>query len=108
MPATVRRYDGIDTTRTDEIASKVDETLIPKLSGLEGFQGYYLIDAGDGTMTSIGLFENSAQGEESTRLVADWVRNEQFESAIPSPPTITTRTVVAYNNAAQDALAGVV
>jgi hypothetical protein len=107
MHATVRRYDGIDTTRTDEIARKVDETLIPKLSGLEGFQSYYLIDAGNGAMTSIGLFENSAQGEESTRLVADWVRDEQF-AAIPSPPTITTGTVVAYSNAAQDALAGVV
>jgi hypothetical protein len=108
MYATVRRYDGIDTTRSEEIVRKVDETLIPRLSELEGFQGYYLIDAGGGALTSIGLFERSAQGEESTRLVAEWVRDEQLESAIPNPPTLTTGTVVAHKNAAQHALAAAV
>jgi hypothetical protein len=36
MDATVRRYDGIDTTRSEEIVRKVDETLIPAPSELEG------------------------------------------------------------------------
>jgi hypothetical protein len=108
MHATVRRYDGVDTTRSEEIVRKVDETLIPRLSELEGFEGYYLIDAGGGALTSIGFFERSAQGEESTRLVAEWVRDEQFESALPNPPTLTTGTVVVHKNAAQHALAAAV
>ena len=108
MHATVRRYDGIDATRSEEIVRKVEETLVPALSELEGFEGYYLIDSGAGAMTSIGFFQGSAQAEESTRLVAEWVRDEQFESALPNPPTITTGTVVAHKNAPQGALAGVV
>ena len=105
MHATVRRYDGIETTRSDEVVRKVGETLIPKLSKLEGFGGYYLIDSGGGAMTSIGFFETSAQGEASTRLVADWVRDEHFESALPNPPEITSGTVVGHKNAPQGALA---
>ena len=54
-------------------------------------------------MTSIGFFEESAQ---STRLVADWVRDEHFAAAMPNPPKITTGTVVAHKNAAPAALAG--
>jgi hypothetical protein len=98
MHATVRRYDGIDTTRSDEIVRKVGETLIPKLSKLEGFKGYYLIDSGGGAMTSFGLFEGPERGEESTRLVTDWVREEHLEAAIPNPPKITSGKVVAQES----------
>jgi len=67
-----------------------------------------LIDPGAGALASIVLSERSAQGEESTRLVAEWVRDEEFESALPNPPTITTGTVVAHKNAAQHAVAAAV
>ena len=50
MHATVRRYEGVDTSRTDELTSKVNETLLPKLSNIPGFKGYYLLDAGNGVM----------------------------------------------------------
>ena len=37
MHATVRRYEGVDASRTDELTKKVNETLIPRLSKLPGF-----------------------------------------------------------------------
>ena len=43
-----------------------------------------LIDSGAGALASIVVSERSAQGEESTRLIAEWVRGDEFESA---PPT---------------------
>jgi hypothetical protein len=46
MYATVRRYDGIDKLRSEEITRKVDDSLLPSLRELPGFGGYYLIDAG--------------------------------------------------------------
>ncbi len=52
MHATIRRYDGVDQNRTIELTSKVNETLVPKLSKLPGFAGYYLIEAGDGVFSS--------------------------------------------------------
>ena len=55
MHATIRRYDGVDQNRTTELTSKVNETLVPKLRKLPGFAGYYLIEAGDGIFSSLGL-----------------------------------------------------
>jgi hypothetical protein len=96
MHATVRRYEGVDQSRTDELTKKVDETLLPSLSKLPGFEGYYLIEAGNGVMSSIGIFETSAQAEESTRVAATWVREEKLETALPNAPKITDGKVIAH------------
>jgi hypothetical protein len=72
---------------------------VPKLRKLPGFEGYYLIDAGNGVFSSLGLFETSEQGKESTSLVAEWIRDEKLESLIPNEPRITTGRVVAHTNA---------
>ena len=98
MHATVRRYEGVDQSRTDELTKKVDESLMPRLSELPGFEGYYLIEAGNGVMSSIGLFDNSAQADESTRVAANWVREEKLETALPNPPKITDGEVIVHKN----------
>ena len=98
MHATVRRYEGVDQSRTDELTKKVDETLLPRLSKLPGFEGYYLIEAGNGVMSSIGLFDNSAQADESTRVAANWVREEKLETALPNPPKMTDGEVIVHKN----------
>jgi hypothetical protein len=98
MHATVRRYEGVDQNRTVELTKKVDETLLPRLSKLPGFEGYYLIEAGNGVMSSIGLFDTSAHADESTRIAADWVREEKLETALPNPPKITDGEVIVHKN----------
>jgi hypothetical protein len=96
MHATMRRYEGVDRSRTDELKRKVTETLVPRLSELPGFSGYYLVDTGDGVMSSIGIFETSEQGDESSRVAASWVRDEKLESALPNPPTLTSGKIIAH------------
>ena len=96
MYATVRRYEGIDKTRSGEVTTKVEESLAPSLAKLPGFAGYYLIDAGDGVFTSISLFENASEAAESTRISAEWVREQKFESALPNPPKITMGEVTVH------------
>ena len=98
MFATIRRYDGVDQNRTTELTSKVNETLLPKLSKLPGFAGYYLIEAGDGVFSSLGLFETDQQGKESSNVVATWIRDEKLETLIPNAPKITSGKVVAHSN----------
>ena len=56
MHATIRRYEGVDTARTEELSRKVSETLVPQLEKIEGFRGYYLVESGNGVVTSVGLF----------------------------------------------------
>ena len=47
MYATIRRYEGVDVTRTNEVTNKIKQTLVPQLRKLPGFEGYYLIEATD-------------------------------------------------------------
>ncbi len=95
MHAAVRRYDGIDESRTAEIAKKVDQTLMPRLSKLPGFNSYFLIESDKGILTSVGLFETSAQADESSRVAAKWLQDEKLDAAFPNSPKVTTGTVVA-------------
>ena len=98
MFATIRRYDGVDQNRTTELTTKVNETLVPKLSKLPGFAGYYLIEAENGVFSSLGLFETAEQGKESSNVVASWIRDEKLETMIPNPPKITSGKVIAHSN----------
>src|SRR3954452_5124594 len=98
MHATVRRYEGVDTSRTNELKTKVNETLIPKLSQVAGFKGYYLLDAGNGVMSSFSLFDNSQHADEATQLVATWVRDEKFETILPNAPKVSFGEVIAQKN----------
>ena len=98
MFATIRRYDGVDQTRTTELTSKVNETLLPRLSKLPGFTGYYLIEAGDGVYSSLNVFETSDQAKASSDVVATWIRDENLQTLIPNAPKITIGEVIAHGN----------
>ena len=94
MHVTFNRYEGIDRNRTDEVIKKVGESLVPRLSELPGFSGYYLIEAGNGVMSSIGFFDTPAHAAESTRVAATWIREEKLESTLPNPPKVTDGEVL--------------
>ena len=94
MFATIRRYESIDQSRTSELVKKIDETLLPKLSELPGFSGYYLIEAGNGVVTSIGFFDTAEHADESTRVAPSWVSESNLETVVPTPPKVTSGKVV--------------
>lgn len=96
MFATIRSYHGVDRTRTTELTDKVNETLMPVLKELPGFDGYYLVDAGNGIFTSLGLFETREQGEASTKLVSKWIRDEKLDRLMPNEPKVMSGKVVAH------------
>jgi hypothetical protein len=74
----------------------VDEQLFPRLSELPGFSGYSLIDAGDGVVTSVGFFESAEHGDKSSRVAANWVREQELETALPMAPKITSGNVLVH------------
>jgi hypothetical protein len=43
-----------------------------------------LIEAGNGVLSSLGLFETSEQADESSRFVAKWITDENLSTAIPN------------------------
>lgn len=56
----------------------------------------YLIEAGNGVMSSIGCFDTKAQADESTHIASNWVREQKLETALPNPPKITSGEVVLH------------
>jgi hypothetical protein len=94
MHATIRRYESVDQSRTDELVNKVETGLVPLLSRLPGFAGYRFIDHGQGVMTSVGIFETEAQADESSRVAADWVTGAKLSETVPQAPEIASGRVV--------------
>ena len=95
MHATIGRYEGIDRARTEELTKQVGESFLPRVSKLDGFRGYYLIETNEGVMSSIGFFDTMAQADELTRLSATWVRDEKLDTVLPNPPKVTGGEVIA-------------
>jgi hypothetical protein len=96
MYATIRRYEGVDESRTTEITRKAKENLIPPLSELPGFSGYFLFEPTNGVLTSISLFEASSNLDESNRLEAKVLQEENLQAAMPNSPKITSGKLMAH------------
>ncbi len=91
MYASIRRYN-MDPGSVDELMRRVNEGFVPIISQGAGFKAYYAIDAGDGVVASISVFETQAGAEESNRMAASWVK-ENLASLLPTPPEITAGEV---------------
>ena len=96
MFSTIRRYEAVDQARMSELVKQVDETLIPSLEKVPGFSGYYLIEAGNGVLSSIGFFDTAEHADLSNHVASDWVREQKLEPVLPNPPKVTTGQVVAH------------
>ena len=96
MYATYRRYEGIDQTRIEELSRKVNDSLIPRLTRMSGFHGFFLIEGGEGVVKSMTLFDTSAQAEESNRVAVEGMEEEKLENLIPNAPKIVVREVLAH------------
>lgn len=91
MYASIRRYN-MDPGSVDELMRRVNEGFVPIISRGAGFMAYYAINAGDGVVASISVFETQAGAEESNRMAADWVK-QNLASLLPTPPEITAGEV---------------
>jgi hypothetical protein len=91
MYASVRRYET-DPGSVDELMRRVEEGFVPIISKAPGFVAYYALDAGEGVVASITVFEDQAGAEESDRMAADWVK-ENVASLLPTPPEVTAGDV---------------
>ena len=96
MYAAVRRYEGI--TDDAEAGRLVGESFIPLLEHVPGFIAYYWIDAGDGVMASLSVFEDKAGADEWVEGGARLGAGER-RRADPNPPQVTEGLVVASDHA---------
>jgi hypothetical protein len=93
MYIAVRRFEGV--TDSQKVAKLAEEGFVPIISELPGFVAHYTVDAGDGVMVGISVFEHKAAEEESTFLAGEFVE-EHLAPLMPNPPQVTAGEVVVY------------
>jgi hypothetical protein len=85
MHASVRRY------RTNDADALVDRTraeFVDRVNTIEGFAGYYMIDGGDGTVTSITVCETEEAVKRSDVYAQHWVI-ERASHLVDGAPDVT-------------------
>ena len=91
MHATICRHEDIAGS-TEEVMH-AGRRLAMALSKLPGFVTYALLEAGDGVLASVSVFETSATLVAAGRLVGQWVA-EGLAALLPSRPQVLTGEVV--------------
>lgn len=86
MHTVIRRYEGVQDT--GEVARRSVEEFGPMLRDRPGFQGYWVVDAGDGVLATITVFETEDAAVDSTNAAASWVR-ENMAEMVQNPPQVT-------------------
>ena len=89
MYTAIRRYEGIEDTA--EVARRAVEDFAPQLRDQPGFVGYWVVDAGDGVLATISVFESEKAAADSTAAAAAWIR-ENIADLIPNAPQVTAGT----------------
>ncbi len=92
MYAAIRRYEGVDRGRMEEIRRTINDEFLPMIREMPGYHGYWVIEADD-VLTTFSLFETQTDAEESTRAAAEVIGEQNLQDALPNPPQVTAGEV---------------
>src|SRR5215212_9053170 len=106
MHAAIRQYQVAPGSVDEEMIRRINEGFLPIIQEASGFRAYYALDAGDGRFATVSVFEDRAGAEESTRLAADWIK-ENMASLFPNPPEVLQGEVVVHGAASAGPVSGV-
>jgi hypothetical protein len=93
MYVAVRRFEGVSDPQ--KVAKLGEEGFVPIISELPGFVAHHTVDAGDGVIVGISVFEHKDAEEQSTFLAGEFVE-EHLAPLMPNPPQVTAGEVVVY------------
>jgi hypothetical protein len=92
MHLSIRRYEGLIPGNVEETIKRVEEGFVPIVSAGEGFVSFHFVDAGDGVIATISVFDTEAAALQSNKAAASWVK-ENLAEFNPTPPQITAGVV---------------
>jgi hypothetical protein len=99
MHATVRRYElgagsrGMGAVK--ELTRRCEEELVPTLAELDGFTAYYVVDTGNGIISSVSVFENEASSEQGNDVVKKFFK-ERLQGLLQANPQVTSGEAVVH------------
>ena len=92
MYATVRTYSA-GPELADALVSNAAEVK-SLISGIDGFQAYYLVRTADGTV-SVSVYDNEAGANESNSAAASWIRENLPEFGGSAPQVSSGEVVIS-------------
>jgi hypothetical protein len=99
MYASVKRYELGAGSRgagaVKELTRRCQEELLPKVSEVDGFVGYYVLDNGNGVIASVSIFEHEGGAEEGNRLAKQFFK-ERLRGLLQSNPQVTEGVAVVH------------
>ncbi|MFL6133679.1 MAG: hypothetical protein ACJ72A_12785 [Nocardioidaceae bacterium] len=93
MYAVVRTYSGQGAAELFDLLGQREEDVRALMTGVPGFVSYAAVRSGDGGV-AVTVCEDKAGADESSRLAADWVKENV--SATVDRPTITEGDAVLH------------
>jgi hypothetical protein len=94
MYAAIRQAKA-KTGTAEELARRIKEGAIPIISDVEGFKAYYVVYAGDDTVTAISLFNNFAGAEEANKRALAWIEQE-LSPLLDGPASAVAGPVIVH------------
>ncbi|HEX2159156.1 MAG TPA: hypothetical protein VHS79_19575 [Actinomycetes bacterium] len=94
MHAVIRLYRG-NSQLMDVLEQNTDE-VERLIRGVPGFVAYTLTRTADGGF-SVSVYEDRAGAEESTRLAAEWTRQNAPQAADSPPEVIEGETILQFS-----------
>ncbi len=91
LHATICRYDGV--TASIEAVMQAGRRLAAALSTAPGFVSYAVLDAGDGVLVSVTVFDDRTTLEAAQPLI-DRSVGEQLTAVLPCPPAVIGGEVI--------------
>jgi hypothetical protein len=94
MHASVRQYRSSDAAEVGRRANDETSGFGPLAREIRGFKAWYLIDSGDGSVTTVTICEDEAGVNESVEKARQWVGDNAAE-LVEGTPTVTNGKVEA-------------
>src|SRR4051794_16463275 len=94
MFVAIRRYK-ISLQAVDDVTQQVQTGFLPLISQTPGFVEYYWVNAGNGSMVSVGIFEDQASAEASTTAAANYVR-QFLATLVRNPPEVVEGEIIIH------------
>lgn len=93
METVIRRYQG-EQSQFDELSRLVRDQGKDVITTIPGFVFYTLGTDGQGTLVSVGTFDDKAGADESTRRAASFIRQRAPNLRLPTPSVLDGRTLI--------------
>jgi hypothetical protein len=94
MHASIRRYRSSDAAEVGRRASDGTSGFPPVARQIQGFQAWYLIDGGDGTLTTVTICDDESGVNDSVEKAREWV-GDNAADLVEGAPEVTNGRVEA-------------